>query len=157
MVEARWRFERAGRIEKCIAIESFDSPEGKMAQGMIAKGDPLNRIERYRSSILRTYHRCAGEIQKSDKWSLNVDSTKLALIKYNQLLDQLLLKAPIPRVAIPIVKNEANPSAGRQERPQPYIRSTPKVGRNELCPCGSGLKFKKCCLDKPSAALKSAA
>jgi len=21
-----------------------------------------------------------------------------------------------------------------------------KVGRNELCPCGSGLKFKKCCL-----------
>jgi len=24
-------------------------------------------------------------------------------------------------------------------------RSTPKVGRNNLCPCGSGKKFKKCC------------
>lgn len=24
-----------------------------------------------------------------------------------------------------------------------------KVGRNEPCPCGSGKKFKKCCLDKP--------
>lgn len=23
-----------------------------------------------------------------------------------------------------------------------------KVGRNEPCPCGSGLKFKKCCLKK---------
>ena len=23
-----------------------------------------------------------------------------------------------------------------------------KVGRNELCPCGSGKKFKKCCLPK---------
>lgn len=23
-----------------------------------------------------------------------------------------------------------------------------KIGRNELCPCGSGLKYKKCCLDK---------
>ena len=22
-----------------------------------------------------------------------------------------------------------------------------KVGRNEVCPCGSGKKFKKCCLD----------
>jgi hypothetical protein len=22
-----------------------------------------------------------------------------------------------------------------------------KIGRNEPCPCGSGLKFKKCCLD----------
>ena len=25
-------------------------------------------------------------------------------------------------------------------------RRPPKVGRNELCPCGSGLKLKKCCL-----------
>ena len=25
------------------------------------------------------------------------------------------------------------------------INETPKVGRNELCPCGSGKKFKKCC------------
>lgn len=23
---------------------------------------------------------------------------------------------------------------------------TPKVGRNELCPCGSGRKYKRCCL-----------
>ncbi len=23
-----------------------------------------------------------------------------------------------------------------------------KIGRNELCPCGSGKKYKKCCLDK---------
>ena len=27
---------------------------------------------------------------------------------------------------------------------EPY-RASPKVGRNELCPCGSGKKFKKCC------------
>ena len=27
---------------------------------------------------------------------------------------------------------------------QPY-RPAPKVGRNELCPCGSGKKYKKCC------------
>ena len=25
-------------------------------------------------------------------------------------------------------------------------RDTPKVGRNDPCPCGSGKKFKKCCL-----------
>jgi hypothetical protein len=24
-----------------------------------------------------------------------------------------------------------------------------KVGRNDPCPCGSGLKFKKCCFGKP--------
>ena len=28
----------------------------------------------------------------------------------------------------------------------PYIRTMPKVGRNDPCPCGSGKKYKKCCL-----------
>ena len=28
---------------------------------------------------------------------------------------------------------------------KPVVRNTPKVGRNELCPCGSGKKYKKCC------------
>jgi uncharacterized protein len=27
----------------------------------------------------------------------------------------------------------------------PYRRETPKVGRNDPCPCGSGRKYKRCC------------
>ena len=27
----------------------------------------------------------------------------------------------------------------------PYKRAAPKIGRNDLCPCGSGKKYKKCC------------
>jgi hypothetical protein len=27
----------------------------------------------------------------------------------------------------------------------PSVRATPKIGRNERCPCGSGKKYKKCC------------
>ena len=27
----------------------------------------------------------------------------------------------------------------------PIVREQPRVGRNDLCPCGSGKKFKKCC------------
>ena len=30
----------------------------------------------------------------------------------------------------------------------PYVRSGEKVGRNDPCPCGSGKKFKKCCMGK---------
>ena len=26
---------------------------------------------------------------------------------------------------------------------KPYVSDTPKIGRNELCPCGSGRKYKK--------------
>ena len=28
-------------------------------------------------------------------------------------------------------------------------RTPPRIGRNDLCPCGSGKKFKKCCLRDP--------
>ena len=28
---------------------------------------------------------------------------------------------------------------------KPFMRHQPKTGRNELCPCGSGKKYKKCC------------
>ena len=31
--------------------------------------------------------------------------------------------------------------------PKP-IQAGPKVGRNDPCPCGSGKKFKKCCMNK---------
>ncbi len=30
----------------------------------------------------------------------------------------------------------------------PFKRDSPKVGRNDPCPCGSGKKYKKCCLNK---------
>ena len=30
----------------------------------------------------------------------------------------------------------------------PFVRETPRVGRNDPCPCGSGKKYKKCCLAK---------
>ncbi len=36
------------------------------------------------------------------------------------------------------------PPPGQRAVAQPIRRETPKVGRNDLCPCGSGEKFKKC-------------
>jgi Protein of unknown function (DUF1186)/SEC-C motif len=36
-------------------------------------------------------------------------------------------------------------SLSSEYTPAPVRRTTPKIGRNESCPCGSGRKFKKCC------------
>ncbi|MBD3317632.1 MAG: YchJ family protein [Chitinivibrionales bacterium] len=36
---------------------------------------------------------------------------------------------------------------------EPYVRSDPKVGRNDPCPCESGKKFKKCCGKSGAAAV----
>ncbi len=35
--------------------------------------------------------------------------------------------------------------SGGPDRPSPVRRGSPKVGRNDDCPCGSGRKYKKCC------------
>jgi SEC-C motif-containing protein len=34
---------------------------------------------------------------------------------------------------------------GKMVGPGQVRRDTPKVGRNDPCPCGSGMKYKKCC------------
>ncbi|MFN0317513.1 MAG: UPF0149 family protein [Burkholderiales bacterium] len=34
---------------------------------------------------------------------------------------------------------------GGHREAKPVVRASPKVGRNDACPCGSGRKYKKCC------------
>lgn len=50
------------------------------------------------------------------------------------------------RIPEPSSKDSDTPQAA-SAKPTP-VTSEPKVGRNEPCPCASGLKFKKCCLLK---------
>jgi len=40
--------------------------------------------------------------------------------------------------------------------PVPGGQRPPKIGRNDLCPCGSGRKHKRCCLGKPVPAAAAA-
>jgi uncharacterized protein YecA (UPF0149 family) len=42
----------------------------------------------------------------------------------------------------------AQPGTKQFYKVVPFQRTKPKTGRNEPCPCGSGKKFKKCCLFK---------
>ena len=48
----------------------------------------------------------------------------------------------VERKAVAKVTGESGGSDGTVKK-QP-VRKTKKIGRNELCPCGSGLKWKKC-------------
>ncbi len=40
----------------------------------------------------------------------------------------------------------SNDGDGDYGHTETYVRPTPKIGRNDPCPCGSGKKYKKCCL-----------
>jgi preprotein translocase subunit SecA len=39
-------------------------------------------------------------------------------------------------------------SSGGDKKQEPFRNMQPQVGRNEPCPCGSGKKYKNCCLKK---------
>jgi preprotein translocase subunit SecA len=39
--------------------------------------------------------------------------------------------------------SQSHSNTQQKQRPQP-VKVEKKVGRNELCPCGSGKKFKNC-------------
>jgi len=61
-----------------------------------------------------------------------------------------LLKEMAPKIMAPteyMIRNTIRDSfdgmfGGRCET---YVRTEPKIGRNDPCPCGSGRKYKKCC------------
>ena len=44
--------------------------------------------------------------------------------------------------------NDRNSAPGAMHYSKPIIRSERDIGRNDPCPCGSGKKYKKCCLLK---------
>ena len=48
--------------------------------------------------------------------------------------------APIPEI-------DTYPRRKRYGKDVP-VRTDPKIGRNKPCPCGSGVKYKKCCAKK---------
>ena len=48
--------------------------------------------------------------------------------------------------AIRMQETGEDPSQARSAKPKTIRNATPKVGRNDPCPCGSGKKYKRCCL-----------
>jgi hypothetical protein len=41
-----------------------------------------------------------------------------------------------------------DPEEALDEERERVMRERAQIGRNDRCPCGSGLKFKQCCLEK---------
>jgi preprotein translocase subunit SecA len=58
-------------------------------------------------------------------------------------LDQAAAPPP-PAGQQPLATGQRAGAAPAAEPATPYVRSQPKVGRNEPCPCGSGKKYKHC-------------
>ncbi|MGO8697919.1 MAG: DUF1186 domain-containing protein [Limisphaerales bacterium] len=53
-----------------------------------------------------------------------------------------------PVLPLPPIQRDEQENSDPQAAPSAGIRRSPKIGRNDFCPCGSGKKYKKCCLGK---------
>ena len=64
------------------------------------------------------------------------------------------LKTPVPEPPAPEEQELSDEQfLASLEAPVQTVRHlTPPPGRNQLCPCGSGVKYKRCCLGKLPAA-----
>jgi hypothetical protein len=114
MVGARWRLERAGRIE-CVMLEdiidsdaSTTTPQIQMAKAMMQKGgDPFARMDRHRTNLERTYHRCARELRASKKFEKEQSANKLAQGAARQ--------TPLDCSLFLSSQSKANPTAARAQ------------------------------------------
>lgn len=78
----------------------------------------------------------AGEYARERK-ALEADAARMAQDAAARLVGNLLDSQPPRQSREPVLPGDPALNASRQ-----------KVGRNERCPCGSGKKFKACCLRK---------
>ncbi len=72
------------------------------------------------------------------------DMFEQLLNRIDDTIAQFLLKANIEQNTErkQVIKGQANDS---KETEHHTVKNTKKVGRNDLCPCGSGKKYKQCC------------
>jgi hypothetical protein len=121
----------------------------------LAASDLLSDIERaYEAGLVDSGIVGIGEVRRDvargEDWALG----RLATNRHRQLIDDTVKEmqwwACFKEKTTSQKQTESPALAAansiRANTVAPIKRTAPKVGRNDPCPCGSGKKFKKCCL-----------
>ena len=122
-------------------LYSMDQLRSSMSLRVYAQKDPL--VE-YKNEAFGIFKSMMEQVYTDVAKNLfRITVTRIAS------LEELLASMPrelrhqtMEQFGMPPVEEEEAP---REEVQITFHRETPKVGRNDLCPCGSGKKYKKCC------------
>ncbi len=135
--EEEFGAERLRELERVILLRVVDS------KWM----DHIDDMERLRQGIgLRAYAQRDPIIEYKEEgyimYEAMLQSINEDIIK---LLFNIRVESKMERkqVAKPVTASGGSDDGTLQSKP--VVRSSPKIGRNDPCPCGSGLKYKKCC------------
>ncbi len=120
--------ESAGKLEaaELAFVKSYDLYKG------LVQGEPhvYSKFLKVAMENLRMFYSQVGKQEK-------------ALVLVKDTLDFIQKVADVVDGQIEDVKGKIDEQLKLQRK-----KSEKKVGRNDLCPCGSGKKYKKCCLLK---------
>jgi hypothetical protein len=120
-------------LVECALMTGADFPElGHLREEVVAR-----EIERERR--LEALDRNSGYFGDETDDADDADDDLVGMTDTRDLLDQYDTGLPAPP---PDLDDQYPPITA------PLRHTDPKVGRNDPCPCGSGKKYKKCCLDK---------
>ena len=135
--EEEFGAERLREIERVILLRVVDS------KWM----DHIDDMDRLRQGIgLRAYAQRDPIIEYKEEGYIMYEAMLQAINEdVVKLIFSVRLESNVERqqVAKPVAASGGS-SDGTVEK-KPVVRTSPKVGRNDPCPCGSGLKYKKCC------------
>ena len=140
-------------------LYAMDNLRSSMSLRVYAQKDPLVEYKQeaykiFKAMMDQIYHDIAHNLFRMTVNRLMSFEELLAQMPQemrHQILAQFEAGGPItissPQLA-PLPTTPAEPEAPQEETPEVTVsfrRTTPKVGRNDDCPCGSGKKYKKCC------------
>ncbi|MBR2344435.1 MAG: preprotein translocase subunit SecA [Lentisphaeria bacterium] len=126
-------------------LYSMDQLRSSMSLRVYAQKDPLVEYKNEAFTIFKNM---------MDQVYIDVAKNLLRLtITRIESLEELLASMPQEMVHSTLEQLGERgfaPEVPEPEQPEPEVhftfhREAPKVGRNDLCPCGSGKKYKKCC------------
>ncbi len=108
-------------------IDAMDDLKGSIGLQAYAQRDPVNE---YRIQGSHMFEAMVSEIRE--------ETVRMILSVVPRL-------QPLQRVQVAKPLAEGFEGSGETRKKTIVVRKAEKVGRNDLCPCGSGKKYKKCC------------
>ena len=138
--EEEFGSEKMREIERVILLRSVDS------KWM----DHIDNMDHLKQGIgLRAFKQQdpvqAYQMEGSEMFEDMIQNIKLDTVKYIFHV-QVEREAPKrERVVQEMSASHASASGEEEPKKKEPVRKAPTVGRNELCPCGSGKKYKNCC------------
>jgi len=131
------------QISKKEVIEYYrqilrESEDMELVTEVVVASDSINPEELYEDI------KYAFDMGKVEEWMINLEDIDRTLEKSeDEIYERRVQEAkPINN----IIHEMQWWACFYKESNQPIIKK-PKIGRNDPCPCGSGKKYKKCCLD----------